>query len=79
VLSDVAGETALLVAVGFILFVENGFIDCLECHTFGDAEIDTEPSLRRLYYLTHFNASPSLVETPERDMHRLLADLARKP
>ncbi len=49
-ISDVAGRVSG-VEVGFVLFVRNGALDCLECHTWGDGEISQDWQLEELCYL----------------------------
>ena len=58
---------------GFVLFVVDGAIDCLEGYTYGDEQWPAQASIRRWYYLRHPTPeSPALVETMERDLDHAL-------
>ena len=72
-LSDVGGQIAgLQYPAGFILFVEDGLINMLECFSFEDDFPET-PTLTRIYYLRHEQGHQgNLVETATRDIQSLL-------
>jgi hypothetical protein len=65
VYADVAG---LKYGAGFLVFVERGILDMVECFTFENAW-PAEASIRRLYYVRPKEpGSPSLIETAWRDL-----------
>ncbi len=71
VISDVGGLLSGT-DVGFVLFVRDGVVDCLECHTWGDGEVSESARLEDLYYLRHESpASAGMVRCPVRDSSAL--------
>ena len=77
VLSDVAAEVSGLEhGAGFLLFVEDGAIDCLEGFSYGEAW-PTNAVVRRWFFLRPVTpGSPSLVETSTRDLEFALSRAA---
>ena len=70
VLSDLYAEVSGLEHdAGFVLFVEDGAIDVLECHIVDDNWPD-DATMRRPYYVRPAApGSSSIVEAKERDLH----------
>jgi hypothetical protein len=75
VIGDVYAEvTGLEHPVGFLLFVDDGALNFLECFIVDDRWPET-PTLRRPYYVHPATpGSASLVEIEERDLAWALAD-----
>lgn len=73
VLSDLYAEVSGLEhEAGFVLFVEDGAIDCLECFIVDDGW-PADATLRRPYYVRPVTpGSSSIVETNERDIEYAL-------
>lgn len=69
IIHDVFAEIlGLQYGAGFLVFVEHGVLDTLECAVFEDAW-PTQASIRRLYYMQPKEpGSPSLVEAAQRDI-----------
>lgn len=68
-ISDVFGEAAGVEhGVGFILFIENGALDTLECYTFGTERLDPGARLNRVCYMCRVDGTANLVECPVRDL-----------
>lgn len=68
-ISDVFGEVGGIEhGVGFILFVERGALDTLECYTFGSERFGPESQLVRVYYMCHPDDTAHLAECPVRDL-----------
>ncbi len=67
VIGDLYGEVeGNAFGVGFLLFVENGAIDTLECFS-NDGSMEENPKPIRLYYVQP-GASNSLLEVSERNL-----------
>lgn len=67
VIGDVYGSVEKnLYGVGFLLFIENGVIDTLECFS-NDGPLEENPKLIRLYYVQPGESS-SLLEVSTRDL-----------
>jgi hypothetical protein len=77
VIHDVYAEVpGLQYGAGFLVFVERGILDTLECFIFEDAW-PAEASIRRLYYVHPKEpGSPSLVEAAQRDISFALGGAA---
>ncbi len=68
VIGDVYGEVeGNAHGVGFLLFVENGAIDTLECFS-NDGSVEENPKLIRLRYVQP-GANNALLETTERNLN----------
>jgi hypothetical protein len=66
-INDVGGKVSG-VDVGFVLFIKDGSIDCLECHTWGDGEVPVEWQLEEIHYLRFESpGSAMLVRAETRD------------
>jgi hypothetical protein len=74
IISDVFADfEGLELGGGFLLIINDGVLDCLECHTFAEP-LPPDANLRRLYYMHPFEpGSPDLVETKERDLESALS------
>jgi len=69
IIGDVYAEmTGFTQPVGFLLFVNDGALDMLECFIHDDQWPTTEPALVRAYYVRTSEKS-EVVETPLRDLH----------
>jgi hypothetical protein len=79
VIGDVSADVARVQhGAGFLLFVEDGLIDMLECFTYDDAW-PTDATLTRLYYhRPKHGDGGAVVETTDRDLERALRDVARE-
>jgi hypothetical protein len=74
VYADVAG---LQHGAGFLVFIERGMLDVLECFISEDAW-PADARILRLYYVhPREPGSPSLVETPQRDLDFALGESRR--
>jgi hypothetical protein len=62
---------------GFTLFVDDGVIETLECHLWGDDAFPSNPRYNRVYYI-HQPNPPAVAETEERDTEALTTRLANK-
>jgi hypothetical protein len=73
IIDDVHAEVSGLPSgAGFLLFVEQGMLDMLECFIYDDAW-PPDAKLIRLYYLTPRSAGEiSMVESEERNFENLL-------
>jgi hypothetical protein len=74
VISDVGADIEQLEhGAGFLLFVEDGAVDCLEGFTY-DEPWPPDAIVRRWYYLRHrSSASAELIETADRDLNRAVS------
>ena len=77
-LSDVGADVEdVRNGAGFILWVADGLIDCLEGFTYGDDAWPQHPRLVRWYYVRPRSpCSPSMVETDTRDLEQLFRENA---
>ncbi|TWU32669.1 hypothetical protein Q31b_58270 [Novipirellula aureliae] len=77
VIGDVCADVeGLDYGCGFILFVDDGLIETLECHLWGDDAFPDNPLYNRLYY-THQTNPPAVMETEKRDIDALNATLGK--
>lgn len=75
VIGDVSGDFECLeMGCGFILFVNGGILDTLECHLWGDLIMPENAKCTRLYYTRKPN-DLGIRETKERDMQAVNAIL----
>ena len=75
VVGDVYGKIAGLAHdAGFLLFVNNGAIDCLECFIVDDRWPENAVMERAYYVRRATTASSNLIETKERDLEWALRD-----
>jgi hypothetical protein len=81
VLDDVFGTfTGSDTDAGFLLFVRNGVVSCLEGFTYGDEGWPTEPRLIEAYYMHHVPPdSGALSRCAVRDLKQLRDSWGRKP
>ncbi len=75
VISDVHADlSGLQHGAGFLLFVENGVLDNLECFIYEDAWPANARLLRVYYMRPREPGSPMLIETRERDLEWALSE-----
>jgi hypothetical protein len=75
---DVQAEVpGLAGGAGFVLFLKEGSLECLECYTYGVEQFPSEMESIRLYYVRPGSpGSIEVMETAERDLSYALAKIA---
>jgi len=79
VIGDVSGSLSSLAnGAGFLLFIKNGVLSCLEGYTYNEGW-PSEPRLTEVYYIHHVPAdSPRMLRCAVRDLKQLRANWSNK-